>query len=233
MVDFHSHILPGVDDGAKDIDTAVQMLVTSKNQGVEKIIATPHFYGNKDNLDDFLARREESYNMLMSYIKEKELDVPEIILGAEVAFCEEILNLDIRKLCIEGTETLLIELPFSFINEWVYNKLYNMIMKYGVDIVLAHIERYVRNPKDLSCIQPFIDLDLMMQVNADSFLKRKHKKTIKKLIENKKLDFIGSDMHNTTTRVSHMDQAVKKIRKKYGEEVLSRVMFNTNKIFDK
>ena len=178
MVDFHSHILPGIDDGAKDLETAGKMLELSKKQGVNIIIATPHFYASQSTVAEFIEKRNKCYNELMDYVKANNLDVPEVILGAEVAFCEEILKVDLRELCIGNTDAVLIELPFTYLNEWVYSELYNMSMKYGVDIILAHIERYVGKHNDFSRLEPFFELDMCMQINADTFIDRKFKKIL-------------------------------------------------------
>lgn len=233
MVDFHSHILPGIDDGAKDIETAGKMLELSKKQGVNTIVATPHFYATHSTVEEFLEKRSECYNGLMRYIEENKLDVPEIILGAEVAFSEKILKVDLRKLCIENTDTVLIELPFTYLNDWVYSEMYNLSMRYGVDIVLAHIERYVGKRNDFSKLEPFFDLDLTMQVNADTFIDRKFKKIVKELMARGKVDVIGSDFHNLSKRISNMDKAARVISKKYGENKLNSIMVNARKLINK
>lgn len=233
MVDFHSHILPGIDDGAKDVNMSVEMLLLSKKQGVNTIVATPHFYIMKTTIEEFLEARQKSYDELMAYVKEHNIDIPKIVLGAEVAFCEELMDADLKKLCIEGTDALLLELPFTYLNEWVYNGIYSMSMKHGVDIILAHVERYVKNFKDFSSIKPFFDLDVYMQVNSDTFLDRKSKKIIKELMKNGKINFIGSDSHNLSKRASSMDLAANKIIKKYGEDKLKKIMYNGKKFLDK
>lgn len=233
MVDFHSHILPELDDGAKDVETAADMLLLSKKQGVDTIVATPHFYATKATVEEFIEARQKSYDKLMAYVSENNLDVPEVILGAEVAFSEEILSIDLRALTIGNSDAVLMELPFTYLNDWVYNEMYNISMKYGVDIILAHIERYVGKVKELSKIKPFFELDMYMQVNADSFIDFKRNKIIKKLMSENRIHLIGSDAHNLNKRVSNMDKAAKKIIKKYGEDKLNKIMNNAKKILYK
>ena len=166
----------------------------------------------------------------MAYINANNPDVPEIILGAEVAFTGDVLNIDLEKLAISGTEAVLIELPFEFWNEWIYTELYKLSMKFGLDIILAHIERYIPNPRDLSMVEPFFDMNMYIQVNGESFLDRRYKRTLKKLIKKGKVHLIGSDMHYLETRVTRMDEAEKKIIKKYGLDFLGEISNNGRKI---
>ena len=233
MIDFHSHILPYMDDGAQNVEMSVKMLELSKRQGINTIVATPHFYIRKGTVSDFLLKREDSFNKLKEYIDKNNPDVPEIILGAEVAFSEEILSVDISKLCIEGTSYVLLELPFSYFNQWIYDEIYNMSMKNGVDFILAHIERYVGNKNDFSAVKPFFDLDMLIQVNADTFIDKHFKKTIQTILKKYRIDLIGSDAHNLEKRVSNMDKAIKIIKKKYGEKTLQKIMDNGKKILNK
>ena len=137
MIDFHSHFLPGIDDGAPDVETAVSMLIKSKSQGVDVVVATPHYYSHKQTVDEFLKNREESYELLKKYLDENQLDVPEIRLGAEVRFSHEIMEMQPEKLVIEGTNTILIELPFTYWNEWIYEDLFKLS-------ALSEEEKYVK-----------------------------------------------------------------------------------------
>ncbi len=230
MVDFHSHILPGIDDGAKDVETSVKMLELAKSQGVHTIIATPHYYVKKKKVDEFLSERAESYRILMDYVSANNIDIPKIILGAEVAFSVECCQIDMSKLCIENTNAVLIELPYKFLNGWIYKEIYNISMRHSLEIILAHAERYIGKRNDFSMIDPFLELDMYIQINADSFIDKKLKKTIKKFFEKGKVDLIGSDAHNLSTRVSKIDKAYQYIAKKYGEKELEKIKENYMRI---
>ena len=233
MVDFHTHILPGMDDGAQDVEVAAKMLLLSKTQGVDTIVATPHFNASMESLESFLERRDKCFRELVAYVEENGLDVPKIVLGAEVAFCKEVLYLDIKKLCIENTDAVLIELPFVFLNGWIYNELYRISMEYKIDIILAHVERYVGVRDDFSMIEPFFDLDMYIQVNAESFIDRRMKKTMRKMIKEKRIDLLGTDCHNLKKRSPNMDKAYKYIEKKYGEHLIKKIEQNSEKILSK
>ena len=109
-IDFHAHILPGADHGCKDLSMSMHQLALAQKAGIDKIVATPHFYPQNESCADFLIRREKAYSQLLSQTKGKPL--PEVVLGAEVQLqlgLDRIENLD--QLCIRGTNVLLLELP--------------------------------------------------------------------------------------------------------------------------
>jgi protein-tyrosine phosphatase len=83
VIDFHSHILPGIDDGSRDVPTSLEMLHLAAAQGVDWMVATPHFYAWRDRMDDFLRRREEAFAALSSSLSP---ELPRILIGAEAAF---------------------------------------------------------------------------------------------------------------------------------------------------
>ena len=126
MIDMHSHILPYIDDGAKDVEMSLAMLKLAKEQGVKKIAATPHCFTSKqDGIDGFLRKRQESYEKLMSAMENKE-DYPEIILGAEIHLACDMGELpNISSLCYQNTNYILLEIPDGYnpatFAEWVYN----------------------------------------------------------------------------------------------------------------
>ncbi len=230
MIDFHSHFLPGIDDGAPDVETAANMLLKSKSQGVEIIVATPHFYPHKQTVDEFLRCRSESYTLFKKYLDENSMDVPEIRLGAEVRFSHEIMDMQPEKLVIEGTNTILVELPFTYWNEWIYEDLFKLSVKHKLKVVIAHLERYIENVKAFKYISNLFEMNNYIQINVDSFLDRKQRKIINHLFKNYRIDLLGTDMHNLTNRTTNIDKAVAFIRKKYGENYLGEIFSNSEKL---
>ena len=71
MIDFHTHILPGIDDGSRNSEESIQMLNLEQEQGITKIVFTPHFYANRNSVERFLKRREASYERLLSKVPEE------------------------------------------------------------------------------------------------------------------------------------------------------------------
>ena len=110
MLDLHCHILPGIDDGAKNPDVSLELLEEEKKQGVEAITFTPHFHINRISLEDFLRARKHSYNKLMSVPEVADLGI-RFKLGAEIYFSTKLNEIELDDLCFTDTNYLLIEFP--------------------------------------------------------------------------------------------------------------------------
>ena len=128
MIDIHSHILPGVDDGAENLEISVELLKSQYKQGITTVVATPHFYPANNSVENFIKKRNLAFEELNNYIRNNSIkDIPEIILGAEIHFSTDICNVDIRPLLIENTNFVLFELPYNFSGSWVVNTMPNTI----------------------------------------------------------------------------------------------------------
>ena len=190
IVDFHAHVLSGADHGtASSSESAVQFKF-AKNAGVTRIFAMPHFYPHRHSVDNFLLRRESSYKLLDA--SGVLADAPQIRLGAEVLLCENIHKLErLSDLCIYGTNIMLIELPFSDISN-NHIKTVLEIMKMGIDVILAHADRY--NVVD---VERFISIGAKLQLNTSAFFPVFRKKThIFDWLQRGDVVALGSDIHN-------------------------------------
>ena len=119
-IDFHTHILPGIDDGSRNVEMSLRMLAAQREQQVDEIVATPHFYAQKDSVEEFLLRRQCSYEKLKTKMAETNLD-QKLHLAAEVYYFQGIGSAGmIPKLCVEGTQTLLLEMPFAQWDSAIY-----------------------------------------------------------------------------------------------------------------
>lgn len=224
MIDFHSHILPHIDDGARNVEMSLDMLADSYKQGVRTVIATPHcFISNEQDIDIFLKKREDSFNELTCAIANDKRDFPDIILGSEVQISKGVSDFSkMHKLCIHGTNYILIEMPYRKWNEDCFDYLYELLRN-GMRPIIAHVERYVSRKKEF---YNFYSLDLVYQVNADSFLAPFLKRHIPDLFAMGNVQLLGSDMHNTLKRPSRMGIARDRIRKSYGPERYAHLMKN-------
>ena len=83
IVDFHSHILPGIDDGSESLQESIAMLRTEAAQGIGHVVATPHFYPRYETPEDFLHKRDQAEAVLLSAMK-REKGLPQLSVGAEV-----------------------------------------------------------------------------------------------------------------------------------------------------
>ena len=110
MIDFHSHFLPGIDDGSDSVETSIAMLNAWYSQGIKEICATPHFYAEHNTPERFITRRNKAFAMVQDATKN---ELQNVRLGAEVLFFDGISRYDgLHDLCLEGTDLLLLEMPF-------------------------------------------------------------------------------------------------------------------------
>lgn len=234
MIDIHSHILPNIDDGAKNVAESVKMLQMLKSQGVTDVVVTPHFKPSTGiSIEKFLELRRQSYALLRDAI-EGRTDVPDIHLGAEVTICVEMAEMEgLDRLCIDGTRYILIELDCATFGDWVYNTLFSLSVKHSVTPIIAHIDRYFGIIKDEK-IKRLTDLRYPIQFNAESFLYYRSRKKLIKLISHcpEQFCFVGTDCHSSTDRKPNMDEFEKKANKFLGLgflaylEDMSRDMIN-------
>ena len=164
MIDFHTHILPAVDDGSTSIDESIALLEMLKEQGIDRVIATPHFDPRTDTPDEFLNRRNEAMRALSSAIG--DMDLPEIVLGAEVSYFYGISRIDrLSELRISGTKLLLVEMPMSKWSDAMVKELVELAAYSDFKPVLAHVERYARLVPD-KVIGNLVDSGVLLQINA-------------------------------------------------------------------
>ena len=188
-VDFHAHVLPGVDHGSDSMDTSLFQLRTARSCGVSRVIATPHFYPNEHSIDEFLECRDTAYDALAAAAADKSL-YPDIRPGCEVLFCEGISRLpQLDRFCIRGTKTLLIELPFSDFSESYADDVRNLTSE-GYEVVLAHADRYAT--RSIECM---LSAGAKIQLNADSLTGLFLPKRIKPWLHGGSVVAIGSDIH--------------------------------------
>lgn len=222
MIDWHSHILPNMDDGSRNVAESMNLLKMLVNQQVDTVVATPHFYASLESKEDFLQRRARCYHKLMEEIS-SEADLPHILLGAEVKYYPGIsARNDLRDLCIEGTRLLLLEMPFSEWTEYTIRELNILACSKGIVVILAHIERYFSLQKE-DVWNKLRDNGILMQVNANFFTGAFTKRKALRLLDEGFVHMIGSDCHNITTRPPVIAQAYDFIHKKFGGEFVGQM----------
>ncbi len=203
-IDFHSHILPGIDDGSKSPLMSMQMIEKLISQGVELIFATSHFRSHKDNVADFCRRRERSFKMLKTVLDSDTLD--RIHLGAEVALERNISEIeDLYMLAYENTNCILLELPYRPYASWMTEEITNISFEHGLIPVIAHVDRYAEMFSMDDYNEIFSIDKAIFQVNNEGFLQRKSKALIKSMISDDIPFVLGSDSHNTENRAPNFD----------------------------
>lgn len=217
MIDWHSHVLPAMDDGSRDVAESISMLEMLASQGVDRVVATPHFYANDESVESFLDRRRRSYDRLRSQLPDT---APTLLLGAEVRYYQGISRLaDLKALRIENSPLLLLEMPMCRWTESMLRELEELAGKGGMYVVLAHIDRYWG-------IQPrhvwerLAASGILMQINAGFLTAFATRRKALALLREGRVQFVGSDSHNTTSRSPRIGKAFDVVRKKFGDEYL-------------
>lgn len=220
MIDWHSHILPGIDDGSQNVTESSELLKMLSDQGVKTVVATPHFFANSDTIESFLEKRKNSYDTLFEQVL---TDSPEILLGAEVKYYQGISRMnELKKLCIDNSKLLLLEMSMSRWTEYTLREFEELALSRDITVVLAHIERYLKFQNDETWNRLY-ENGILMQVNASFFTAFSTKRKALTYLENGDIHFIGSDCHNLTSRAPRIGKAFKIIKNKLGESFINQM----------
>ena len=220
MIDFHAHLLPGIDDGSRDRDMTARMLKISAEQGIDTVVATPHFYPDRMMPSRFLDEREKALFQIADLAEAQGITV---LPGAEVTFFSGIGRADrLEHLCIEGTRILLLEMPFR---RWHAGDLQEVdaLLQRGYRVVLAHLERFCPM-QSRRTIADLLRMPVLMQINAESVIRFSTRRTALKLLKRGRA-VLGSDCHDLTTRPQNLREGRRVIQKKLGKEALEQIDF--------
>jgi protein-tyrosine phosphatase len=219
MVDIHHHLLPGLDDGAKDFETSIAMAKMAVAEGITHVSASPHANG-KYSYDR--ARNEELAAELRERLAQE--NVP-LTVGVGCDFHLSYDNIqdaqtDKTRFTINGLGYLLVELPDFGLPRGLTETFYNLQMA-GMTPILTHPERNPTLQGDIPRMLSWLRGGLLIQVTCDSVTGRMGKAAEKmalKLLDNRWVHFLATDAHNTTSRPPRMAEARRIVAKKYGEE---------------
>ena len=240
IIDFHAHILPELDDGSTSAERSLQMYQLSIKQGVDYILATPHFYALQDRIETFLEKREASYIKLQNRLQQAESEEQgfssagcKIIPGAEVAYFPGISEAEkLSMLTVQNTNLLLLELPFAEWKETIYKEVESLIQDRKMTVMLAHFERYL-HVYHKKYMQELMELPAYIQINAGSLTDWRRRRGTLKLIEKSSSFVLGSDMHGMTHRPPNLGEGRLVLQKKCGSKILEcsdtigkRLLFN-------
>lgn len=219
LTDFHSHILPGIDDGSRSVEESIAMLRLSWEQGIERIILTPHFYPNHSSPDRFLRERSEAHSRLLEAVSGQ--DMPRLLLGAEVHYYPHMSHSEeLRSMAIEGTSCILVEMPSGPWTERMYRELSQLHSYQGLTPIIAHVDRYLGRFRDFGIPKRLSGLPVLVQANAEFFLDRRTAGKALRMLKNRQIHLLGSDCHNLTDRAPELGSAIELIRRRLGEDAI-------------
>jgi protein-tyrosine phosphatase len=220
MIDIHTHILPNVDDGSKDLETSILMIEREIEQGVTDIVLTPHVQSTVTKANT--AKRKKQFELLKAEVSKRSLNI-NLHLGAEIMYHSHI-ETDFSKYQFGKNKYVLIE--FSTKAESPIEEVCFDVMAMGYQVIVAHVERY--NYLKIEDIISIKQTGALIQTNASAILnidKLANKKTVKKLIKEDLIDIIATDTHNIEKRPPNLLEARKVLKKHYDEDKLN-LLFN-------
>lgn len=221
MIDLHAHVLPEIDDGSSGVAESLAMLRESRRQGVDTMVATPHFLADRERPDRFLARRNRAFSRLEPHLT---AEMPTLLLGAEVTYFNGMdRSEEVRALCLGDSDLLLVEMPFSPWSSRMVDEVSALGQRLGVVPVLAHIERYLRQEGASGWLDAFADNGVYFQCNGSFFLSFWDRRKALAMLRRGEIHFLGSDCHNMKERAPNLAQARDVIRKKAGDAFLEEI----------
>ncbi len=193
--DIHSHLIPKIDDGAKSIAESIKMLQVLKGEGVDNILATPHFYPESDDLDAFLANRSNALGELLAACE--GMDIPQVFPACELYYIRGLADFEqLSRLNIAGTRYILIELPYGGVSRRVLEDILNFSINYNLTPILAHLERFGLFKGFNDAVRFVAEGNALAQVNVSSFFDKRLKKYATRLAKQNLISFLGCDLHS-------------------------------------
>ncbi len=228
MVDLHTHILPATDDGARDLQTSLEMLKALQRDGVTDVTLTPHFYMRRQNPESFLRKRREAFERLSAAAPAGM----RLHLGAETEFSEVLAGYDkLKELSIDGGRYILIELPFSGdYKKGVLPKIERFIYSTGLTPIIAHVERYPSIRKKPALVAELIDRGCLLQMNTTSIVEARAGSLEDALLKSGQVHLIGTDCHDMGSRKPDYAAAIACVEQRYGKECLSALLETAERV---
>lgn len=227
LTDFHSHILPKLDDGSASVGESVEMLNRLSAYGVGTVILTPHFYAREKKPEEFFADREVSLAALRAALPE---GAPRLLAGAEVHYFEGLQSIDeLARFRIGGTRLILIEMPFCTWNERMVRAVLTIHERRDFRVILAHTERYRRFHNE-RMLAELAENGVLLQSNAAFFCGMWERRRAFRALKNGMIDLIGSDCHNLTERAPDLSPAYESIFRSLGAEAAAELVTRENRI---
>ncbi len=230
LYDIHSHIMPAIDDGAQTVEESLELLKLMKVQGIEGVIATPHFYPADDNLEEFVEARNKSFEILLKLSRKYSL--PKILKGCELLYFGGISHSEaVSQFCLGNSKFLLLELTDDCVNEYLFDEIIAIRENLGLEPIIAHVERYCGAKKYKKFIKFLIANDIPIQINAASVLIPQFGRVIKKLLNSPLFCVVATDAHSAELRPPKLKEALDYIGQNFGEECRERLTDNAEYLY--
>lgn len=225
--DIHSHILPGVDDGAKDMEETLLMLHMAYKEGIRVMVATPHYKAGKINSS--IDRLQGLLQEVKQEVKKAGIELT-ILLGNELLLSTSAID-ELKQgkvLSINETRYILVEFLPRTPYRQIWEGLNNCIFA-GYIPILAHTERYQCLIKKPMLVGELNELGAYIQINLSSVVGKITNPKVnfcRKMIKMDWVQFLGTDAHGAYERIPRAREAVEYLIKKYGEDTVRQLVWN-------
>ena len=233
MIDFHTHMLPAIDDGSRSIEESLAIFKQQQEEGVKALVATPHFYPD-DRLEAFLQKRDLAEEKLKQSLQMAGLfEQVQFKKGAEVLLSVDTWQIkDLQALCITGTKYILLEMPYSVWSDWVYTSVQSIIDHHGLIPIIAHVERYDTVMDQPNQLLRLIEMGAILQMNTYSLQKGSSKyKIAHKLLKHHMIHILGSDVHRAKGLVS-VKEGYRDIEQQFGHTYVEQMLQIAKAIYE-
>jgi len=224
-VDIHNHILPGVDDGAKDWKMSEKMLKMAYEEGIRKMIITPHYHKRfkKVPAEELMCELKKLQEIARKIDKSFEL-----YLGNELYYSYDAIEWIKQGFfqTMAGSKYILVEFSPSIDFLEMRQGLQRMQMN-GYSPILAHIERYSCLHKEFDRVRELYNLGIYLQVNAGSIMGDFGfgiKQFLKKLLQQEYIHFVATDAHDLYKRPPEIAKCARYLRKKYDTDYIKQIL---------
>ncbi len=229
MTDLHCHILPGMDDGAGEVEASLELLSRQYQDGVRQIALTSHFNSHRVSVEEFLAKRNQAFKELTKALTHTTMNF-HFKLGAEVFFSPQLCELDAGDLCMEGTPYMLIEFPVTHRPHFI-RQTFSALEDKGIYPIIAHVERYPYMMDDPQLLYELVAAGAYAQINAGALLRTGQTKQLLNLLKWELAHVIATDTHSLDKRPPQMGAAMKLIESKLGKGVAEQIIQNSFDLF--
>jgi protein-tyrosine phosphatase len=220
MIDFHSHILPDIDDGSASMEETISILEEAQKAGFTKIISTSHF------IEQYYEFNEKQRTELINKVRQAKPDM-DLFLGSEIYISDEMVDLLEQKKAstINDSKYVLFELPMNVKRMNTKEIVYILIQNNYIPII-AHPERYSYVQENIEYVKELSDMGALFQANYGSLIGmygRKAESTVKKLLKKDLIHFLGTDVHRVGQVYNKMPKIMKKLRKTISEDKIEEL----------
>lgn len=231
MTDLHCHMLPGMDDGAREETAAAEMVCKAYEQGVRRIALTSHFSADVP-LEDYLTARADAFERLKYALRgHPPMEDLTFKLGAEVMYSPALAMIPAERLCLEGTDLLLLEFRSGELPYRVEDTLFSLQSK-GIVPLLAHVERYSFAMDDPRWLYRWAAAGGYAQINAESLLRGgRSAALLDKLVQWDLVHVVSSDAHSCHRRPPNLAEGLRAVEKQLGREAAERLEENARLLF--